>query len=207
MKILNLFAGIGGNRTLWGDKHEITAVEKDQQVAMIYHKRFPKDKMVIGNAYEYVLLHYKDFDFIWASPPCQSHSKLNFCQPTDKKKLPDMKLFSLIVFLKYNFFGKWVVENVEPYYNNIIKIKPIRIDRHYFWTNFPIKKYNFSINYSSKGGHQYVSWKELCNLKGIPSELIESMDNRRKHIRNAVPPKIGKYIIDSINTTTLEEFL
>lgn len=29
MKILNLYAGIGGNRKLWGDDHEITAgIEK-----------------------------------------------------------------------------------------------------------------------------------------------------------------------------------
>jgi DNA (cytosine-5)-methyltransferase 1 len=27
MRILNLYAGIGGNRKLWGDDHEITAVE------------------------------------------------------------------------------------------------------------------------------------------------------------------------------------
>ena len=27
MKILNLYAGIGGNRKLWGDGHDITAVQ------------------------------------------------------------------------------------------------------------------------------------------------------------------------------------
>ena len=27
MKILNLYSGIGGNRKLWGDEHEVTAVE------------------------------------------------------------------------------------------------------------------------------------------------------------------------------------
>lgn len=27
MKILNLYAGIGGNRKLWGDDHEVTVVE------------------------------------------------------------------------------------------------------------------------------------------------------------------------------------
>ena len=26
-EILNLYAGIGGNRKLWGDEHEITAIE------------------------------------------------------------------------------------------------------------------------------------------------------------------------------------
>jgi hypothetical protein len=30
MKILNLYAGIGGNRKLWGDEHEIVAVENNK---------------------------------------------------------------------------------------------------------------------------------------------------------------------------------
>lgn len=29
MKILNLYAGIGGNRKLWGDEHEITDLKGD----------------------------------------------------------------------------------------------------------------------------------------------------------------------------------
>ena len=35
-KILNLYAGIGGNRKLWGDEHEITAVEYDEATADVY---------------------------------------------------------------------------------------------------------------------------------------------------------------------------
>lgn len=33
MKILNLYAGIGGNRKLWGDTHDITAVEFRDDIA------------------------------------------------------------------------------------------------------------------------------------------------------------------------------
>ena len=29
MRILNLYAGIGGNRKLWGEEHEVTAVEPE----------------------------------------------------------------------------------------------------------------------------------------------------------------------------------
>lgn len=36
MKILNLYAGIGGNRKFWGDEHEITAVEAVPEIAEIY---------------------------------------------------------------------------------------------------------------------------------------------------------------------------
>ena len=51
IKILNLFAGIGGNRVLWGYKHKITSVEYDEDIAKIYHERFPKDKMDIKIEY------------------------------------------------------------------------------------------------------------------------------------------------------------
>ncbi|GAF94116.1 unnamed protein product, partial [marine sediment metagenome] len=82
MKILNLYAGIGGNRKLWtpnGDEHEITAVEHDPKIAEIYQDFFPNDKVVVGDAHQYLLEHYKEFDFIWSSPPCPTHSDIRRC--------------------------------------------------------------------------------------------------------------------------------
>ena len=40
MKVLNLYAGIGGNRKLWTDV-EVTAVEIDPKRAEIYKHYFP----------------------------------------------------------------------------------------------------------------------------------------------------------------------
>ena len=79
MKILNLYAGIGGNRKLWtpnSDEHEITAIENVPEIAKIYQDFFPNDKVIITNAHQYLLEHFKEFDFIWSSPPCPSHSRL-----------------------------------------------------------------------------------------------------------------------------------
>ena len=59
MKILNLYPGIGGNRKLWGEEHEITAVEYDKDIATIYKDFFPDDKVVVADAREYLLEHYK----------------------------------------------------------------------------------------------------------------------------------------------------
>lgn len=76
MKILNLYAGIGGNRKLWGEEHEITAVEYKPEIAKIYQDHFPKDKVVIADAHQYLLEHFMEFDYIWSSPPVPVIAKL-----------------------------------------------------------------------------------------------------------------------------------
>ena len=199
MKILNLFAGIGGNRTLWGDKHEITAVENVQKIAMIYHKRFPNDKVIIGDAYKFLLEHYREFDFIWASPPCISHSRLIYLQKD--KGLPDLRLYSLILFLKHHFHGKWIVENVSPYYRSLINYQ-VKLGRHIFWCNFEIIKKDFKIKWVSSHGMIAVSPKELCRVKQVDYILLKSILKEdklkgRQLVRNAVLPEIGKYVLDS----------
>jgi site-specific DNA-cytosine methylase len=68
MKILNLYSGIGGNRKLWGDAHEITAIEFNEEIAMIYKDYFPNDEVIIADAHEFLLKNYMNYDFIWSSP-------------------------------------------------------------------------------------------------------------------------------------------
>ena len=100
MKILNLYAGIGGNRKLWGDEHEITAVEYNPEIASIYRDFFPNDTVLVEDAHEYLLKHYNEFDFIWASPPCQSHSRARFWSSKGGIVDPvysDMKLYQEIM--------------------------------------------------------------------------------------------------------------
>ena len=64
MKILNLYAGLGGNRKDWGNNHEVTAVEMEQKIADVYKTNFPSDTVIIGDAHEYLLNHVDEFDFI-----------------------------------------------------------------------------------------------------------------------------------------------
>ena len=78
MKILNLYAGIGGNRKNWGDQDEITAIEFNPKIATIYQDFFPNDKVIVADAHQYLLEHFSEFDFIWSSPPCQTHSQIRF---------------------------------------------------------------------------------------------------------------------------------
>jgi len=125
MKILNLYAGIGGNRKLWGNDHDITAIELNPQIAKIYQDFFPQDKVIVADAHQYLLEHILDgWDFIWASPPCPTHSRLNNVFTVGKTEnttnpicYPDMQLYQEIVLLKHHFKGKWCVENVISYYD------------------------------------------------------------------------------------------
>lgn len=134
MKILNLYCGIGGNRKLWGNEHDITAIELNPQIAKIYQDFFPQDRVIVADAHQYLLEHFSEFDFIWSSPPCPSHSRFRYIQP--KKVYPDMTLWQEIIFLQYWFKGKYCVENVVTYYEPLIK--PTKCDNHYFWSNFYI---------------------------------------------------------------------
>ncbi len=68
MEILNLYAGIGGNRKLWGDEHNVTAVEYREDIADVYRHYAPKDTVIVSDAHQYLLDNYKRFDFIWSSP-------------------------------------------------------------------------------------------------------------------------------------------
>ena len=61
ISILNLYAGLGGNRRLWQDC-QVTAVELDPAIASVYQRRFVNDTVVCADAHEYLEQHYRDFD-------------------------------------------------------------------------------------------------------------------------------------------------
>ena len=93
MKILNLYAGIGGNRKLWKNV-DVTAVEINPDISIEYQKRFPNDKVYTADAHDFLLKHHDEFDFIWSSPPCQTHSGCNnFLYGQRIRRYPDMKLY------------------------------------------------------------------------------------------------------------------
>ncbi len=122
MKILNLYAGLGGNRLNWPRNAEVVSVERDKEIAERYRKIFPNDTVVVGDAHNYLIDHIEeDWDFVWGSPPCPTHSRCNqFTKATSGYKYPDMQLWQEILFLEKNAKFKWVIENVITYY------KPLR---------------------------------------------------------------------------------
>lgn len=202
MKILNLYAGIGGNRKLWGDSHEITAVEIKPGIAETYKKFFPKDNVVVGDAHQYLLDHYDEFDFIWSSPPCPTHSNTNwFLNAQGVVRYPDMALYQEIVFLREFFKGKWVVENVIPYYEPLIK--PQIAGRHCFWSNFYIGAFSKDKRITvtncnggkdgDAGHHRRIKEEHLKMLQKYHG--FEGVTDV-KLLSNCVNPKLGLFIFN-----------
>lgn len=193
MNILNLYASIGGNRKLWGNEHNITAVEYDEKIANVYKELYPKDTVIIGDAHEYLRKHFREFDFIWASPPCPTHSVLQMTRYYDENlKYPDMKLYQEIILLQSFFKGKYVIENVKPYYKPLIN-PTFSIDRHYFWSSNFILTPTFINNYTSIRDDIYkMAEKYEIDLNILKKHNVDC----RLVLRNMVVPEIGKYIFN-----------
>lgn len=204
MKILNLYAGIGGNRKLWGDEHEVTAVELDPKTAAVYRYFFPHDTVLEYDAHQYLLDHYKEFDFIWSSPPCPTHSRTNtFLNPKGYVRYPDMGLYQEIIFLKqWAYEVKWVIENVEPYYKPLIHAN-LLIERHLFWSNISISPLKLK---SLEGNMESYHYRALEKALGITLPEWTKGD-RRLMLRDITRPEIGAHILKAAMREVKQEVL
>lgn len=196
LRVLNLYAGIGGNRKFWKGC-SVTAIERDLNVAAAYKSLYPEDTLIIGDAHAYLLKHYNEFDFIWSSPPCQSHSRMNYWTPFDKKRYVDISLYQEIILLQQFFRGSWVVENVKPYYQALIDPSKT-IGRHYFWSNLRISDIEVPqvdgfINLETIEDKQIImKWLGIHYEKNI----YLSGKNYLQVFRNCVHPDIGLSIFN-----------
>ena len=205
MKVLNLYAGIGGNRKLWEDC-EVTAVELNPEIADIYRDLYPLDNVVVADAHQYLLEHHAEYDFIWASPPCQTHSQIryNIGFKADRKyekvsaAYPDMSLYQEIILLKFYYDGLWVVENTIPYYEPLIAGQ--KRGGHIWWSNFHITKIDHG-NRNHRGGNV----ETLSERKQIDLAKYD-IHNKRQILRNCVEPEVGLHVmncaIDKMNPET-----
>jgi DNA (cytosine-5)-methyltransferase 1 len=217
MKILNLYAGIGGNRLPW-DGHDITSIEIDTRIAYIYHKRFPDDDIIVGDSINYLEKHFHEFDFIWASPPCKSHSRMTNTHVgrrykgwNMKCKIPDMALYGLITFLDKHFRGKWVVENVTPFYQPLIP-PTAKVGRHLIWSSDHIKKFSkpdldmrnvmyvhgkdYDAYLRNLAKERLVSWNLIKNIR--PVNWSYKRDFIGTVLRNTMHPIHAQWIHDSL---------
>lgn len=200
MKVLNLYSGIGGNRKLWHDV-EVTAVELDVKIAEIYKTIYPNDDVIIGDAHQYLLDHYSEFDFIWSSPPCPTHSGTNFfLNAQGIVRYPDMSLWQEIIFLQHFCKSKYCVENVKSYYDPIII--PQISGRHYFWANFKIPQMEYKKQIGRMNGKKidlgYTQYQiRQNNLAKLQFDLSQfDYPDKDKLLRNCVAPEIGLAIFE-----------
>ena len=209
--VLNLYAGIGGNRAGWEDV-EVTAVEIDEEIAAEYQRRFSEDNVVVADAHEFLKDHYDDgWDFIWASPPCQTHSKLSFASwhsdhahNADRcPEYPDMRLYQEVILLENLYDGDWAVENVNPYYDELRPAQ--KVGRHRIWSNYHIPEFEEPERDFSYGGEDgrtsdRQALEEWLGIELAGNIYIGDSHDPAQVLRNAVHPEVGKHVFEARET-------
>jgi DNA (cytosine-5)-methyltransferase 1 len=194
MKVLNLYAGIGGNRKLW-DGVDVTAVEYDEEIGGIYQYYFPNDTVIIADAHQYLLDHYREFDFIWSSPPCPTHSQIRVAGAKRGQyppMYPDFKLWQEITFLKhYTKDTAWVVENVSIYYDPIIK-PTFSLERHLFWASFAAPQKSFK-----KKDIPLINTNGSSKVYGFDIGKFKTKKRKDQILRNMVNPEVGLHVFEA----------
>ena len=198
-KIFNGYGGLGGNRKLWPDDCEVTTAENNPKIAAVYQRLYPRDRVFVVDAHQFLLDHFSEFDFIWTSPPCPTHSRMAKATRHKLKRYPDLRLYEEVIFLKHFFKGKFVVENVIPYYEPLIPGKVM--GRHIFWSNFELPDVseptppNFINQCNLSGKKILMDWLDIHYEENIyyggnhcPAQIL----------RNCVHPLVGKQILESI---------
>ena len=201
MRVLNLYACLGGNRYKWdevaeqaGIELQVTAVELDPELARMYKERFPNDTVIVADAHQYLLDHFDEFDFVWSSPPCPTHSRLNsmIVKNQGKPRYPQMMLYEEIIILKQWFKGKFVVENVIPYYEPLISAQ--KRDRHLYWCNFTLPN---DLGDRKKKDLNLIKIDELCDFHEIDLSSYVGNQPKMKLAKNLVDYEAGRTIFET----------
>ena len=171
---------------------DVTAVALNPDIAAIYKDFYPDDNVIIGDAHEYLLEHFQEYDFIWSSPPCQTHSQIRYNLGVKnrgtKAVYPDMKLYEEILFLQWYYKGIYVVENTRGFYEPLIP--PRFIGSHYIWSNFYIEDIK-----TENRNHRDGNVESLQNRKQIDLSNYDII-NKRQILRNCVEPELGLHIFN-----------
>ena len=190
LRILDLFAGIGGTARGFqkclnevGVRYEYYAVDIDEAILVIHKRLNPKSITIQRDAYTFSKETLRTYDFIWASPPCHTHSRGLWFRKRYLNVEPDYRLYDLIRLLRS--VGKpFIVENVIPRYEPPIKYD-IVIGRHVFWTNLYLRKVPFRRVQKDWGYMKISDWLEFHDL---PKDLFDGVrvKNKLKVLRNTM---------------------
>jgi len=197
-RVYNGYCGLGGNAKNWTDC-EVTAVDNNPEVCEVYKSIRPNDTVIIGDAHQYLLDHYDEFDFCWVSPPCPTHSRMQKATRHDLRRYPNMMLYQELIWLQHFFKGKYLVENVIPYYEPLIKPTQ-KVGRHVFWSNFDFQAVDVErppgfINQSNLAAKEI-----MMDWLGIHYESSIYLNGNHcpvQALRNCCHPLIGEQILNA----------
>ena len=97
-----------------------------------------------------------------------------------------MNVYQQIILLQNWFKGRFVIENVLPYYDALIK-PTIQLGRHVFWSNFRIEKKEF---------HNIDVARSTQEQLAVDLDMPIPRLKPRLLLRNCVNPKLGLHILD-----------
>ena len=192
---------IGGGGWQLQKEDKVVAVELNPIIAEIYKEKYPEDEVIIADAHQYLLEHFKEFDFIWSSPPCPTHSKVRKSLAIKKDKqgneyeqnkpvYANMMLYEEIILLDNYFDGFYCVENVIPFYEPLIKGQ--QLGRHLFWSNV---KLNEKIKFKPRGN--FDNAEELAKDLGYDISKWHGV-SKILLLRNCCEDDISEYIFGEI---------
>ena len=176
---------------MWPDSWRVTAVEIDERVAAEYARRYPYDDVAVGDAHAFVISRAHEFDAVWTSPPCPTHSRLavNVAKRKGVEPEPDPRLWCEVEHLQ-KLGGRYVVENVHTYYD-----PPIAPDvvtrRHYYWTSGAPGLLTWEHPLPVSGRMTGLTADAIAESYGLPKLPAGSVPDRRQAMRNAVTPREG----------------
>lgn len=201
MNVLNLYAGLGGNRKNWTNV-QVTAVEHDPRIAAIYQRLHPDDQVIVGDARAYLEANFERFEdgLIWTSHPCQRDSRMAaYTRHKSARRCPSLGHYQEIIFLKKYCKGHWVAEQPVSFYDVLIE-PTVKMGRHHFWATFPITPIDLP---------SPPNFINLCNLKGkaalmdwLGIHYPENIYYGKNHcpaqiLRNCVHPVLGAHILEA----------
>ncbi len=212
MKCLILYAGLGDTMNLVDDtEHQITNIELNQQIAEVLQDRKPNQHVIVADAHQYLLDHAEQYDFIQSSRPCQSHTAMMKFTRHKLNRYPDFGMYEEIVWLQHFFKGLWYVENVNPYYEPLIKPAQ-KIGRRLFWSNFEIPSMpGYPRSPANMINTTSVAHKKIMmDWLGIHYDKNIYYDGNHcpvQVLRNYMHPLIGKHIFDAAMANTRQGLL
>lgn len=158
-------------------------------------------KFTLGDA---LAADLSGFDFVWASPPCQRHSRMSLCRSGLRMKYPDLIATTRKKLKKWG--GPWIIENVigAPLVNPIMLCGAM----------FGLKTYRHRIFESSlslvapahpkhetptsKAGHfvpgTFISVAGNCAPMSMAREALGIDWTTRAELVEAIPPAFSEFL-------------